>query len=206
MPKLDAKLQQALGLWHADLGYARSGEHPELTLLEVETRKVSVMVTHTGDLATLQAAGLNGGFDDHGVVAGVIRLSDVERLADLPSVVEVHLEPVFRPLLDGTIIEMRVPWKVPPTTPWPGKGAGVIVAVIDTGIDVFHDSFRTTEGKTRILELWDQSATAGGVPPPATYTQIGRVFDSNAINAAITAGPPFASADPNGHGTHVAGI
>jgi subtilisin family serine protease len=206
MSKLEARLQQALTLWHSDLRYARSGDHPELKVEGVEGRRVSVTVAHTGDLVALQAAGLDAGFDQHGVVSGVIFLRDIERLAAVPSVVSIALEPVFRMMLDGTVAEMRVPWKVPPTGPWPGKGAGVIVAVIDTGIDVFHDSFRKSDGKTRILELWDQSATAGGVPPPATFPQIGRVYDSNAIDAGITAGPPFASVDTNGHGTHVMGI
>jgi subtilisin family serine protease len=206
MSKLDATLQQALTVWRADLGYAKSGDHPELKVDDVEGRRVAVTVTHTGDLATLKAAGLDAGFDHGGVVSGQIFLRDVERLAAVPSVVRIAGVPAVRIMLDGTVSEMRVPWKVPPTAPWPGKGAGVIVAVIDTGIDIFHDSFRKSDGKTRILELWDQSATVGGVAPPAGLQQIGRVYDRNAIDAGITAGPPFASVDTNGHGTHVAGI
>ncbi len=56
MSKLEATLQQALTLWHSDLGYARSGNHPELRVEDVEGRRVSVTVTHTGDLVALQAA------------------------------------------------------------------------------------------------------------------------------------------------------
>jgi subtilisin family serine protease len=206
MSKLGATLQQALTAWHTDLSYARSGDHPELKVEDIAGRRVSVTVTHTGDLAALQAAGLDAGFDQNGVVSGVIFLRDVDRLAAVPSVVSIALEPIFRIMLDGTVKEMRVPWKVPPTAPWPGKGAGVIVAVIDTGIDIFHDSFRKSDGTTRILGLWDQSATTGGAAPPATFPALGRVFDLPAINAGITAGPPFASVDTNGHGTHVMGI
>ena len=207
MAKFDAKLQQALALWQADLGYARSGAHPELKVKDVEARRVSVTVTHTDDLGPLRAAGLDAGFNQAGVVSGVIFLRDVERLAAVPTVVSIDLEPVFRMMLDGTVAEMRVPWKITPATPAPGKGAGVIVAVIDTGIDIFHDSFRKADGTTRILELWDQSATAGGAAPPATYpATLGRVYNTAAINAGITAGPPFVSIDTNGHGTHVMGI
>ncbi len=207
MSKLGATLQQALTIWKTDLGYARSGDHPGLKLADVEARRVSVTVKHTGDLKSLQAAGLDAGFDQHGIVSGVIHLRDVEPLAAVPTVVSIALEPTPRLMLDGTVAEMRVPWKVPPTAPWPGKGAKVIVAVIDTGIDIFHESFRTSGGKTRILELWDQGATTGGVAPPATYpATLGRVYDSNAIDAGITAGPPFASVDTVGHGTHVMGI
>jgi subtilisin family serine protease len=45
------------------------------------------------------------------------------------------------------------------SSPWPGKGAGVIVAIIDTGIDIFHDSFKKNPTTTRILDLWDQALT-----------------------------------------------
>jgi subtilisin family serine protease len=213
MSKLEANLQQALAIWHIDLGYARSGDYPELKLENIADRRATVTITHTGDVATLQAAGLVAGFDQGGVISGQVFLRDVERLAALPSVVRIAKEPAVRIGLDGSVAEMRVPWNVPPGTPWPQRdhqwskgGAGVIVAVIDTGIDIFHDSFRKPDGTTRILELWDQSATAGGVAPPAGFAPMGQVYDKNAINAGITAGPPFASVDTNGHGTHVAGI
>lgn len=204
MSKLDARLSHALTQWRRDVEHARAG-HPGLNLENVESRRCSVIVRHSGDLAALQAAGLEAGFDNHGLVAGLIRLADVERLLAVPSVELVAKEPDFRPL-DVSVPEMRVPWKTPPATPWPGKGAGVIVAVIDTGIDIFHQSFRKPDGTTRILEMWDQSASAGGAAPPAGFAQVGRVYDLPAINAGLTAGAPFASVDSNGHGTHVAGI
>lgn len=37
------------------------------------------------------------------------------------------------------------------------SGKGVIVAVIDTGIDVLSDEFRKTDGSTRILNIYDQT-------------------------------------------------
>lgn len=136
MSKLEATLHQALTVWRAELGYARSGDHPELKIDDVEGRRVAVTVTHTGDLVALQAAGLDAGFDQDGVVSGLIFLRDVERLAALPSVVSIAMEPVFRIMLDGTVPEMRVPWKVPPGTPWPQRdhqwsagGVGVIVRI-----------------------------------------------------------------------------
>jgi len=108
MSKLEATLQQALTLWHTDLGYARSGEHPGLKVEEVEARRVSVIVNHTADLSTLKAAGLDAGFDQDGTVSGVIFLRDIEPLAALPGVVSIALEPVFRIALDGTVREMEV--------------------------------------------------------------------------------------------------
>ncbi len=205
MSKLDAKLRNALVAWRVQCG----GE-PEVASRSPEwqaiaDQRITVVVTYTGDIADLQAAGLDTGFDQGGVVSGHIDMRDVERLEEVPGVVLVEMEPPVRPLLDESVIELRVPWKVPPTDPWPGQGTNVIVAVIDTGIDIFHDSFRKSDGTTRILELWDQSATTGGSAPPAAFQQVGLVYSQAQINAGLTAGPPFHSIDSNGHGTHVAG-
>ena len=42
-------------------------------------------------------------------------------------------------------------------TPLSLTGRGVFVAVIDTGIDIFHSDFINENGDTKIYELWDQT-------------------------------------------------
>jgi len=87
-------------------------------------------------------------------------------------------------------------------------GRGVLVAVIDSGIDYYHPDFRNADGTTRIIELWDQ--TIQGNPPPG-YTN-GTVYSREQINEAIKTGSRFQalsivpSTDVSGHGTHVTGI
>ncbi len=77
-------------------------------------------------------------------------------------------------------------------------GKGVLMAVIDSGIDYFHDDFRNEDGTTRILELWDQT--------------LDKVFTSAEINNALEAESRaeareiLPSVDGSGHGTSVAGI
>lgn len=48
------------------------------------------------------------------------------------------------------------------------SGAGVLVAVIDSGIDYAHLDFRNADGTTRILALWDQTIPSGSVAAPGT--------------------------------------
>lgn len=194
LDKLVPLLRHSLEVWRT-----RSAIDPTLA-----DRRVTVSVTYGGDLDALRGAGLDPGHDAGGEVTGQIAFRDLEALVAVPGVTRVSMQPDARPLLNKSVVEMEVPWKVPPG--FSGKGSGIIVAVIDTGIDIFHESFRKPDGTTRILELWDQSATTGGANPPAGFAQIGKVYNAAQINAGISAGPPFASVDSNGHGTRVAGI
>ena len=92
-------------------------------------------------------------------------------------------------------------------------GAGVIVAVLDSGIDYFLSEFRDRANRTRILAIWDQSATPdaeAGLLPPSGYN-IGVLYTREMIDEAISLGreegrkkvPTF---DYSGHGTGVAAV
>ncbi len=88
-------------------------------------------------------------------------------------------------------------------------GAGVIVAVIDSGIDYTLPHFRNEDGSTRILALWDQGQGASDrYLPPEGFSQ-GRLYTQADINEALQAPEGLAlplSQDTSGHGTAVAGL
>lgn len=86
-------------------------------------------------------------------------------------------------------------------------GRGVFVAVIDTGIDIFHPDFLDEDGNTKIYELWDQ--TVSGTPPQPFVN--GNVYTREEINEILHTRNEnrqrrFESRDNSGHGTHVASI
>lgn len=86
-------------------------------------------------------------------------------------------------------------------------GQGVVIGVIDSGIDIFHPDFMDENGNTRILGLWDQT---GSENPPAGYRG-GTYYSREEIDAAVKlgrveGGKIIKERDLSGHGTHVAGI
>ena len=89
------------------------------------------------------------------------------------------------------------------------RGRGILVAVLDGGIDYTHPDFRNPDGTTRILALWDQTIAAG--PAPYPYG-IGTEYSRETINEALASEEPAErericpSRDISGHGTHVTGI
>lgn len=86
------------------------------------------------------------------------------------------------------------------------KGEGVIIAIIDTGIDYTNPIFRRPDGTTKIISIWDQSIHTGPSPEEANF---GTIYTAEQINQALISDDPFAivpSVDENGHGTMLAGI
>lgn len=89
------------------------------------------------------------------------------------------------------------------------RGAGVTVAIIDTGIDYLSEEFKDKEGKCRIQTIWDQTLK----PVKGENIPFGRVYNNEEIEQAIEAKKnnlnPYdivPSIDEVGHGTNMAGI
>lgn len=91
-------------------------------------------------------------------------------------------------------------------------GQGILVAIIDSGIDYANIDFRNADGSTRIRYLWDQSLNpADGETAPVGYS-IGVEYTKGQIDEALNAQTVseqrrlVRSQDISGHGTAVAGV
>ncbi|MCY7377476.1 MAG: S8 family serine peptidase [Pyrinomonadaceae bacterium] len=95
-------------------------------------------------------------------------------------------------------------------------GKGVIVGVIDSGIDWRHKDFLKPDGTSRIIAIWDlfddsfaQSGGKIGTSPPSLIdggdALPGTIYTNANINAALKGKSTVNTVDNQGHGTATAG-
>ena len=140
--------------------------------------------------------------------------------APLDQVLPITLErysyssiPALYTLLDSTNMEQS---GILPVMRQPGLntgGEGVLLGIIDTGIDYRNPLFCNTDGTTRILGIWDQTATGSfsmessrGVSYEFLY---GKEYRKEQIDEALASTDPLSLVpvtDDSGHGTFLAGI
>lgn len=163
------------------------------------TKRWELIIKYSGDLILpdyVTLIPLYGGY-------GIITIPEIyiDSLSALPQIeyIEKPKNLVFS-LYEARAASCITPVQNPPRSL---SGRGVLIGIVDSGIDIFHPDFRNEDGTTRIRELWDQS-----IPDETNsgYNR-GRIFTSEEINRAIAENDrSFPSRDLSGHGTHVAGI
>ena len=129
------------------------------------------------------------------IVTARMPVKIVEDVRDLPFVYSLKAGQRVRPWLENIRRETRADVVDPnkssgdqgrlAATPLPygDGGKGVIVGIVDFGMDFMHKNFRTEDGKSRILALWDQ--TAFGDPRYEKSYGYGRVYTQADLNKAI---------------------
>ncbi|MDF2541920.1 MAG: hypothetical protein K0S47_1638 [Herbinix sp.] len=86
------------------------------------------------------------------------------------------------------------------------RGQGVMIGIIDTGIDYTNPIFKNADNTTKIISIWDQTIDSENFPPLAFY---GTQYSREQINEALQSETPFEivpSRDEVGHGTMLAGV
>ncbi|MQA27454.1 MAG: S8 family serine peptidase [Micromonosporaceae bacterium] len=119
------------------------------------------------------------------VRTGIVNLDAVADLAGHDEVVQISVSHKLSLLMDVAPGKVGVPEFVERTDL---DGDGVVVGVVDTGIDSRHSAFAG-----RVERIWDQTMRGNGVP-------------EGKYGVELTGDRLIESRDDHGHGTHVAGI
>jgi len=171
----------------------------------IDSREISVLVKGNVDVIRNKTIQLGGVFKNSaGDISSIrIPLNKIQELAGVAEVQRIESNDYkLLPMNDQAItnnhaLEVQNGFGLPQGY----DGTGVVVGIIDEGIDYTHPDFRDQFGNTRIKFLWDQSiVNANPVTQPQPYGY-GKEFVGNQID---TSTQHYDS--PFGHGTHVAGI
>ena len=116
-------------------------------------------------------------------------------------------------LMDSTSLEVSGILALQNQPTFSLRGEGVLVGVIDTGIDYTNPLFRNEDGSTRILAIWDQ--TQERKQPESMSNQAmqrfryGVIYERSQIDEALEMTNPrdlVPVTDENGHGTFLASV
>lgn len=116
---------------------------------------------------------------------GFLPIEGLDALSEDPQVQRIISSRYRQPLMDVAAERIKVP-KFKKNNSL--NGEGVVIGIVDTGIDPNHPAFTG-----RILRIWDQKLSGPGVA-------------EGAYGLEVTGANLTASRDTHGHGTHVAGI
>lgn len=191
---------------------------------------LAVTVKNDTDIQSLRDLGMNIFFQKGNVVYGeatisrlgslalerdVIQISSVKsaRTPTIPVTPSPPVEPISSKGSNGNDTNVKL---ISEFDKAGLDGTGVIVGVIDSGIDWRHPDFINPDGTSRILAIWDyfdesyreSNGKIGTIPPklsPEGKNLWGTIYTNAQINAALRGEGTVNTEDAGGHGTAVAG-
>ena len=224
MAKVWNKIDKGLATIYADFLRLRDQgqiKAPVTPVLLGEDR-LNVSLRFRGSLAPAEGAGYETIWSDGQTQStGWIWLRDLEKICELDEVITVRYGEKPQVDLDVSIPQIKADqvWTLVGGTSFDGPaGGGIIIGIIDTGVDINHKFLwkqTIPVTKTRILRIWDMGLIKVGAETepdvalldpgtPGTYgveytgAQIDDVLQGKGGALAIR------HKDCNGHGTHVA--
>lgn len=166
-----------------------------------QTKRWELIIKYSGELQLPPSVSVLPLYGGYAIIS--IPETEIESLSKKPQIEYIEKpKNLVLSLYEARAASCITPVQIPPFSL---TGKGIIVGIVDSGIDIFHPDFRTEDGTTRILELWDQ--TIPNEEDSNFFYNRGKIFNREEINQAlINNDRSFPSRDPSGHGTHVAGI
>jgi subtilisin family serine protease len=178
------------------------------TQIQAKQKPVVDAVRKSGGVVISQMQDAYDGIHVH------VKAADLTALASMSGVTGIHLIPIYKPALTESVPYVGAPqaWTSTGYT-----GAGVKIAVIDTGIDYYHADFGGSGNPAdytyglahdTTLPATDADGTTVAFPSakiPVGYDFVGDDYDaSSAIPADTIPHPDGNPLDCNSHGTHTA--
>ncbi len=171
-----------------------------------EEKTWELIVKYSGDLTSLRQQGATVAELQNGYAILHVPESQIERLSAMPQIEYVEKpKRLFFSVDQGRTAACITGVQ---NAQYDLFGDGVLVAVLDSGVDYTHPDFRNEDGSSRILALWDQTIPGN---PPTGYA-IGTEYTKEELDEALlryNAGEGRSlvpSVDNSGHGTRVLGI
>lgn len=142
-----------------------------------EPTSISAFIAVSGNpgevMATLRDNGVTIGsqFCDT-LITAVIPIDRIRSVSELPGVEYIQMSsPVDTKMnivrADTGIDQLHANSSNTFDTPFTGKG--VVIGVIDTGVEYNHPAFRDADGNCRIRAVWDQNSSRGNAPANFGY-------------------------------------
>lgn len=196
---LDATKEERIKSLNLNVGY------------DVEEKEWEVIIKYSGSLEAVRefALGVTELRGEYAIVR--VKESDIQRLSEVPQIEYIEKpKRLFFQAENGRRVScinqvQNTRLLSPSETLF---GDGILVAVLDSGIDYANNDFRNEDGSTRIYRFWDQTITGD---PPEGYA-FGSEYTKEMIDEALRQGTQaeryqiVPSRDTSGHGTAVAGI
>lgn len=171
------------------------GAMTSVYMLYDETAFDPASLASVGAVMTTRANGLASVRVGLGRVADLAQLPGVRYLQG-PSEVRLQLDEARREALADQAQQVTV-GEAQSTT---YRGQGVVIGIVDAGIDYLHNAFRTADGELRISRVWEQGTELEGVASPQPFGYGAEFTTPEAIRAAR------GDSEDGSHGTHVTGI
>lgn len=141
------------------------------------------------DLSYLADEGIRINQSTGSIRTAFLPVEQLGRLSDDPTVTRIEPTQQLRLMMDVAADAVHLPQFRQSTSL---TGDGVVIGIIDSGIDFDHPAFKIGRG-SRVMRIWDQVIFGPGVP-------------EGGYGVELTGRQRDVSRDSDGHGTHVAGI